>query len=241
VDDHSDFPEAVVAGAARIGPDQDIDVDRVVALKPDLVVTSLTIPGHERCVERLERAGLDILVLEPTALDHVPRDIRAIGHALGVADAAERLARDFEAALVPVPVAADRPHILVEWWPKPVIVPGAKSWVTQMIERAGGTNPWGEVPEKSVSLDDEAALAAGIDAIAIAWCGVPFGKYRPEVVRRRGAWRELPALREDRIYRVTEAWLGRPGPRLVEGYRALTEIVADCRGGKPAQERSYGC
>ena len=240
VDDHSDHPEAVVAKAARIGPDQDIDVDRVVALEPDLVVTSLTIPGHERCVERLEAAGLDILVLEPTELDHVPRDVRAIGAALGVADRAERLAADLEAALAPAPASVDgvRPRILVEWWPKPVIAPGARSWVTQLIERAGGVNPWGDVPEKSVTLEDEAVLEAGVDAVVISWCGVPFAKYRPDIVRRREAWRELAALRHDRIHPVTEAWLGRPGPRLVEGYRALRRIVAECVETDDEQKRT---
>ena len=229
VDDHSDYPEDLVARAARIGPDQDIDVARVAALKPDLVVTSLTIPGHEQCVERLEAAGLDILVLEPTTLSHVPRDIRTIGRALGVSDRAEELAVAFEAAMVPVREApVPRPRILVEWWPKPVIAPAAQSWVTPMIELAGGVNPWADRPEKSVSLTDEEISSGPPDAVVISWCGVPYHRYRAEVVRGREGWQELPAVKHDRIYCVSEAWLGRPGPRLVEGLRELTRIVREC-------------
>lgn len=239
VDDHSDHPPEVVARAARVGPDQDIDVERVLALAPDLVITSLTIPGHERCVERLEAAGLELLVLEPTALAHVPRDMRAIGAALGVAARAERLAKDFETAVHRVASrdgtrGADgaRPRVLVEWWPKPVIAPAAGSWVSQMLDLAGGINPWASEPGKSIPLSDEAVLDARPDAVVIAWCGVPFDKYRPEVVRRRAGWSELPAVAGDRIFCVSEAWLGRPGPRLVEGLGALAAIVAAC--GDPA-------
>lgn len=230
VDDHSDYPTDLVERVARIGPDQDIDLDRVVALKPDLVITSLTIPGHEQCVERLEKAGLEILVLEPTELAHVPRDIRSIGAALGVPERAQALVDAFEARFAPASVPAVRPRILVEWWPKPVIVPAADSWVTQMIERAGGENPWAGNAGKSVPLEAESVPEDDIDAIVISWCGVPEAKYRPEVVRRREHWGELRALREDRIHTVTEAWLGRPGPRLADGYAELKRIVAACAG-----------
>jgi iron complex transport system substrate-binding protein len=50
---------------------------------------------------------------------------------------------------------------------------------------------------------------------------------RPEVVRRRDAWRDVPAIANDRVYCVPEAWMGRPGPRLVDGVRAFRAIVRD--------------
>ena len=64
VDDHSDFPAEVVSRLPRVGPDLDIDVERVRALAPDLVLASLTVPGHERIVERLQRARLPFLATE---------------------------------------------------------------------------------------------------------------------------------------------------------------------------------
>ncbi|MBV8061996.1 MAG: ABC transporter substrate-binding protein, partial [Nevskia sp.] len=38
-------------------------------------------------------------------------------------------------------------------------------------------------------------------------------------------WEQVPAVSHYRIVPVTEAWLGRPGPRLVEGYRALRDVI----------------
>jgi iron complex transport system substrate-binding protein len=55
---------------------------------------------------------------------------------------------------------------------------------------------------------------------------VPLHNYRADIVRRRPGWDAVPAVRADRIHAVTEAFLGRPGPRLVEGYRALRELIS---------------
>jgi iron complex transport system substrate-binding protein len=63
----------------------------------------------------------------------------------------------------------------------------------------------------------------------MSWCGVSAEKYRAEVVRRRPGWAEVPAVVADRIAAVSEAYLGRPGPRLVEGYRALRALIETLR------------
>ena len=66
----------------------------------------------------------------------------------------------------------------------------------------------------------------------MSWCGVPIENYRSDIVRRRAGWAGVPAIRNDQIYAVTEAFLGRPGPRLVEGYRALRKLIGDCQQGR---------
>src|SRR5690606_21283604 len=84
VDDHSDFPEPTLAGLPRLGPDLAPDLDRVEALRPDLVLASLTVPGHERVVEALARRGLPFVAPEPISLEHVYRDVALIARLLGV-------------------------------------------------------------------------------------------------------------------------------------------------------------
>lgn len=222
VDDHSDFPEEVVGSLPRVGPDLDIDVDAVALLRPDLVLASLTVPGHERIVAALEARGLPWIAPEPVSLADVYRDIRDIAARLDTDG--EPLVAAMVAEMAPYEPAF-RPSILVEWWPKPVIVPGRASWVTDLITLAGGANPFGSRDVKSTPVTDADVLAASPDAVVISWCGVPLHRYRTDVVSRRPAWQALPALRGDQIHPVTEAFLGRPGPRLVDGYRALRHIV----------------
>jgi iron complex transport system substrate-binding protein len=231
VDDHSDFPAEVVAALPRVGPDLDIDVAAVAALEPDLVLASLTVPGHERVVARLEQAGLPFLAPEPIGLDDVLANVREIAGALGDTAAGERVVAEMESALQPLarPPAAP-PSILVEWWPKPVIAPGRSSWVHDLIERAGARNPLGGEAVKSRPLEDREVAELAPDAFVLSWCGVAPDKVREDVVYRNPAWRDLEALRRRRVFRIPEAHLGRPSPRLVDGYRSLCAVVAAVRG-----------
>ncbi len=228
VDDHSDFPDEVVSSLPRIGPDLDIDIERVKALRPDLVITSLTVPGHERCLKRLKAAGLPLVVTRPQSLADVVDDILKIGQLLDAREAAARLAANFRRAMSASPVAKPVP-ILIEWWPKPVIVPGARSWVNQMLALAGGRNPWAAVDAESLPVETPSVLDARPAAIVMSWCGVAEDKYRAHVVRRRQGWDQLSAVRNDRIFAVSEAWLGRPGPRLLEGIERLRSIIGQVK------------
>jgi iron complex transport system substrate-binding protein len=230
VDDHSDFPESLLARLPRVGPDLDPDLDKVAALKPDLVLATLTVPGHERVVEGLCARGLPFIAPEPVSVEDVFADVRAIAVRLGVAERGERLVadmrRELETAPTPHATSDTGPSVLVQWWPKPVIAPGRLSWVTDQLRAAGARNPLGGESVKSRPMEDEEVRALAPDAFVIAWCGVRPEKYRPDVVYRNPAWAELPAIREGRVFCVPEAYLGRPGPRLVDGVRALREIVA---------------
>ena len=225
VDDHSDFPPEVVAGLPRIGPDLDVDVHKIEALKPDLVITSLTVPGHERCLERMQAAGLPLLVTQPHRLADVADDILRIGEAIGAESEARDLATRFHDTLEqPRPDARPVP-ILVEWWPKPVIVPGRKSWVNEMLELAGAFNPWAGEDAESLQVSARQAREAAPEIIVMSWCGVDESKYRPHVVQRREGWETVPAIAGNRIHPISEAWLGRPGPRLLEGIERLRGLV----------------
>lgn len=228
VDEHSDFPEDVVARLPRVGPDLGVDPEKVAALRPDLVIASLTVPGHEKVVASLRAAGLNVIAPEPVTLADVPRDVRDIGRAIGRAAAGEALAAELEAALVPFPAPERRPRILVEWWPRPVIVPGRDSWVTGLLELAGGVNPLGGEPVKSRPLDDDELARLDPDAVVISWCGIRPSKYRTSVVETRPALANGRAVRGGRVFPVPEAHLGRPGPRLVDGLRDLRRIVEAC-------------
>ena len=225
VDADSDFPEDIVAPLPKPGRDLDLDVNAVLALKPDLVLSSLTVPGHERIVDELRNCGVRTEVIDPLSLNDVYASIRRIAQLLGLESRGDALVEQMQSAMPRVMPSPDAPRILVEWWPKPVIVPGRQSWVTDLIELAGGINPWGTRAVKSSEISAADAHETPPDAIVMSWCGVKLENYRADVVLRREGWADVRAIRERRVYPVTEAFLGRPGPRVVEGYKALRSIV----------------
>ena len=226
VDSDSDFPVEAVVTLPKLGRDLELDVAQVQALRPDLVLTSLTVPGHEHIVAALKDVGLPVLVIDPIGLGGVYDSIVQIAEALGILKRGRSLAAQMQSDMPPVEPTGPRPKVLVEWWPKPVIAPARLSWVNEIVRLAGGVNPFESRDGKSVEIAEAAAVAAAPDAIVMSWCGVKEEKYRRDVVERRPGWSAVPAVKHGRIYPITEAFLGRPGPRLVEGYRALARICS---------------
>jgi iron complex transport system substrate-binding protein len=233
VDDHSDYPESALEGLPRLGPELDINVSRVQELRPDLVLASLSVPGQEKVVGRLEATGLPILVLDPTSLFDVFADIRTVAEALGVPGKGEVLVGDMELEFAKIRREGEeadtvprRPTVLVEWWPKPVIAPGRLSWVQDLLVIAGARNPLGKEEVRSRPMSDEEVALVEPDAVVLSWCGVDPVEYRTDVVANNPLWSDVPAVRNGQIHCVPEAYLGRPGPRLVEGAWALRAVVS---------------
>lgn len=214
-DSHSDAPG--LEGARRLGPDLNIDVPALVAARPDLVLASLSVPGMERVVAEVRAVGLPTLVLDPVTLEDTWADIRAIGDAAGQPARAQALVADLRAELAALRADFARPpRVLVEWWPRPIIAATRESWVTELLGALGAENALAERPGRSAPLTLDEVRVARPDLIVCSWCGAK--KLRPEVIEARGLG--VP------VVCVPESGLGRPGPRLLEGARAVASALA---------------
>lgn len=236
VDSNSDFP-AQVAQLPRVGPDLQIDLDRVQSLRPDLVLASLSVPGMERVVEGLEKRQIPHLVLDPQTLQDVYQDIYRVARALGVERQGQQVVRAMQQMMAQargsLPHWVRPPRVMVEWWPKPMIAAGKHSWVTQMLEVLGAQNAFAHLEVRSKPLTPAEVEKAQPDLITVSWCGAK--KLRPEVVLRRKL--EIPALKHKQVFALEEAYLGRPGPRLAEGVKKLADLLRQVpvwqQGGRP--------
>ena len=225
VDDHSDHPVDALEGLARLGPDLTIDLDRLAELKPDLTLASLTVPGHEKVVEGIQQLGLQHIAPDPRCIDDIYRDIRQIADLLEVPVRGEALIDWMKKGLEPRESEIDPVPVLVEWWPKPVYVPARHSWVNQMLELAGGFNPWARSEGHSREVSPEEVISEDPQAVVISWCGVDTHHYKPEKVITRKGWESVTAVCQGRVVGIPEAYLGRPGPRIVEGVRRLRHLI----------------
>jgi len=226
VDNHSDYPKAVVADLPRVGPDLQVDAEVISQLKPNLVLASLTVPGHEKVIDSLKTAGLHYWASSPESLAAVYQDIDDIAQQLGVTDRGTKLIEAMRQQIKPVDTSGkQRPLIAVQWWPKPVIAAAKKSWVHDLIELAGGRNALEDIEEISAPLEFENFSELNPDIIAISWCGVKEDKYRPSVISDNPLLSSVSAVRNQRLISIPEAFLGRPSVRLVEGYKLLKHAV----------------
>jgi iron complex transport system substrate-binding protein len=224
VDSNSDFPSGV-ASIPKLGPDLQINLDKVEALRPDLVLASLSVPGMEQVVEGLEERQIPHIVLDPQTLGEVYDDIARVASLLDVEQQGQHVVRAMKWMIAQakgqLPNWVRPPRVMVEWWPKPMIAACRDSWVTQMLEVLGAENAFGHLEARSKLLTPEEVEAAQPDLITVSWCGVK--KLRPEVVLKREL--AIPALSNKQVFALEEAYLGRPGPRLAEGVKKLSDLL----------------
>jgi iron complex transport system substrate-binding protein len=228
VDDWSDFPREVKT-LPKVGPDLKIDMAKVAALEPDLVLASLSVPGMERNLPGLERLGVPFLVLEPKSLDDVFKDIEEISAATGVSEAGRRLIAELHTRIDAVRARAheaiDRPRLYWEWWPKPLISPGRWSWMVQMCELAAADFLFKDVEATSFVVEESRVFEQDPDLVMLCWCGTLQEKMNVSKVGERPGWERLRAVKQGRIHCFPEDLFGRPGPRLVEGLERLAQVV----------------
>jgi iron complex transport system substrate-binding protein len=226
----SDLPGA--AGKVSIGGFVP-DLERVVALSPDLVVASRD--GTDRAAyEKLKALGIPIIATEAQSLDGVLRDIRRVGEAIGEAGAAERLVAALSERIAAAEKRAagrksPRPRVLVVIWPDPPVVAGPATFVGDLLVRArlenvvpGKAGEWPRVSHETL---------AGWNPDAII---------RPETAENEAAftrsfatdrrWQLVGAVRDGHVVSVPGVLLERPGPRLVDALERLAALP-------PAKER----
>lgn len=227
-EDSSDTP-AAVERCERLGPDLAPDLDRVAALEPALVVSSLTVPGMERIVTGLRARGVPQIVSAPRGVAEVLADLRRLGQAIGV-DAGPSVARmqaELDELRVDLPSIPAR--VYLEWWPRPMYTPGRACFSNELIALGGGVNVFRDRDGSSVEITAEDLVAADPDACFVSWCGVAAHKLDPDSVGRRPGLDGLRAVQEARVFALDERFSGRPGPRMLEAARRMRAALAGSR------------
>ncbi|KAB7706969.1 ABC transporter substrate-binding protein [Bacillus aerolatus] len=228
VDDFSDWP-ADVDHLPKLGPDLNIDMDKVEALQPDLVIASLSVPGMEKNVEELKKRRIPFIVTNPQSLTEIGESIEEMGKACGVPEQAKRAADQYRAQLAQFRSVAslinERPSLYWEWWPKPVFTPGKINWLTEISELAGARNVFADEATANFQTDWEEVKKRNPDFILLSWVGVRTEKIDPAIVHKRPGWSELPAVQQQRVVVMEEDFFCRPSPRLVVGLHKLANMT----------------
>jgi iron complex transport system substrate-binding protein len=218
VDRYSNWP-ASVRGLPKLGGLDDAQIERIVALRPDVVLVS----SAARIVDRLEALGLKVLVLDSRDHADVQRSLRAIAQLLGTPREAERVAagieRETQAAVERVPPALRGRRVYFEVDTTPFAA-GAGSFIGETLTRLGLANvapaELGPFPQ----LNPEYVLRAQPDIVMAV---------RPALAEMSGrpGWAALRALRDGRVCGFASdryELLVRPGPRMGEA----AGVIADC-------------
>jgi iron complex transport system substrate-binding protein len=242
LDNHSDWPEEW-RHLPRVGPDLQINIEKVKQLSPDLVIASLSVPGMERNIEVLKRENLPTLVLNPKTFADIADDFRTLGEALGKKTegetAAERFLAEIDRIRRHVPQGKRPTRLYWEWWPKPVFTPGKKNWLTEVSRLAGGVNVFEDEDAESVQTDWAGVKNRRPDLALIVWTGIDIRRIKKELITTRPDWQGETFAHPENVHILPEGWYCRPSPRLLTGIKHLAHLLHPERFAPPPPDDPY--
>ena len=229
VDNYSDWPKEINQ-LPRLGPDLNIDMDKVELLKPDLVLASLTVPGMEKNIEELEKRKIPYYIVpNPTTITEIGEQLLTLGKMTNTDKKAEQVYKKFNDVLEKYRKLSQevpqKKSIYWEWWAKPIFTPGAENWLTEISKLAGGYNIFEDMEQASVQTDWEEVRLRDPDLICIVWVGVQTEKVNTKVILKRPLWKELEAIKTNNLFVLDEPLFCRPSPRLLVGLQKISSLT----------------
>lgn len=220
--EYSDVPEAAKR-VPRIGDGIAVDMERVVALRPDVVVVWPG-GGNPAQIAKLESLGLPLYRQQVNALADIPGSLRRLGALAGTPHEADRAARDIESRLATLRQMYSRrdpASVMLQVWDRPIYTVGGSHMMTDALRYCGARNIFADLGEMGPAVDQEAVIARNPDFIvAIAPPGS--GATWLEDWKR---FASLRAVRNDGLIQLVEGSLTRLGPSALEGTETLCRAI----------------
>ena len=225
----SDYPEE-----AKKIPDvgakiQDINIEAVVALTPDLVLASGLTPQDQ--VKAMQDLGLTVFVVgNPTGLEGMYENLQTVGLLTGHEPEAKALVEKLRARVAAVEAKtkdlSDRPLVFYEVDASDPNAPwtaGPGTFIDKLLQMAGGRNVGSVLKADWAQISTEEIILQNPDLILLG--DSYYGGVTPEAVKQRTGWQAMKAVQNDRVLVFDDNRVSRPGPRLVDGLEALAKLL----------------
>jgi iron complex transport system substrate-binding protein len=226
---YSDYPEAAKR-LPLVGSDQQIDLERLLSLKPDLLVVWKS-GNTARQLEQLKSLGLPVYYSEPQKLDEVATSLIRLGQLLGTEPQAQAAAADYRqkiAALTAKYAARAPVRVFYQIWEKPIFTLNGDHIISDAIRICGGRNVFGDLKVIAPSVSTEAVLQANPEAI--------LGGEKHDNESGINIWKPyqgLLAVKRGNLFMLDSELLTRATPRIADGAAALCEKVEQARQHRP--------
>ena len=220
-DDFSDQPAAAKA-KEHVGGVK-VNLEKVVSLKPDLIIT---VKFSDGTIEALSQTSATVLVVDPQSLADVTRTASLIGKAIG-ADG-DALARDIQSKLDAVKLTASTAPKLKVFDEEDasdltkLYTVGPGSFLNDLITLVGGTNIAAAAKTAYPTISTEEVVRADPDVIVLDDAAVGT---TVDAVSKRPGWAALSAVKNKRVYPLDANLMSRPGPRVAEAAATLAKLV----------------
>jgi len=223
------FAEWIVEGnMTSVGDFTTPNLEVITSLDPDLILASGGVQTES--VDTLRTRGYKVLVLDPTSIDGILRNIELVGNATGKRTEARELMNDLTSRINSVGEKvrnAAKPKVYYEVYYETTSswTIGALAWQSELIEKAGGINVFEDQQMDYYQYQVEAFIARNPDIIVLPASGMGTGEQASsDAVKTRPGWDTTNAVQNDRIYQINSNIIERSGPRVVEAIEQLSEF-----------------
>lgn len=223
---YSDYPPAA-RGIPLIGDDRQIDMERLIAIKPDLLVLWLH-GSSTRQLEQLRKSGVALFYSEPHTLNEIPETLLRLGQLMGTEAQARQAATEFQKKLNGLAARySGRPPVRVFYqvWDRPLYTLNGRQIVSDVLRVCGAENIFASLAATAPVVGVESVLQENPDVIIAGFEG-------SNAKRGLENWKKYPALtavRSGNLFAVNADLLSRPGPRMIFGATELCEKIEDAR------------
>ena len=212
---YCDYP-AETALIEKVGDTQTPNIEKILALKPQVVFVS-TASQLEAFTKTLDEQGIVVYVLNVSNLDQVLQSIQLLGSFFGTSETADRVSASLNARLANVrrERIQPSPRVFVQISNEPLFTIGKDSFLSPVIQDAGGDSVTANIPSGYPKISKETAAALDPEVIILSDSE---DNRQPSSV-----FKDSKAVKDGRVYKINADIISRPGPRLVD---ALEEIAA---------------
>ena len=234
---YSDYPPAAKQ-VPRVGDNKALDLERIVALKPDLIVVWRH--GNAQAeLERLRELHIPLFFSEPHRLDDIALTLTRLGILFGTSNTADAAASTFRQDIAQLRTRyTNRPPVSVFYqvWNQPLMTLNGTHMISDVITLCGGRNVFANLAPLVPTVSTEAVLAANPEAIVTASAGAtkpdkPLPQFEPW-----RAWPNLKAVARNNLFAIDGDLIDRPAPRIAQGAAQLCEDLEVARSRRPAGE-----
>jgi iron complex transport system substrate-binding protein len=219
-------PEALTR--TKVGGLIDPDVERIISLRPDLVVVYGT---QNDLRTQLDRAKIPMFLYQHAGLPDITTTIRELGARVGSVKESNALADRIEAEIADVRkrvAGRPRPRTLLVFGRdaetlRGIYASGAVGFLHDMLEAAGGTNVFNDVNRQSIQTTSELAVARAPEVIVEV--GIDTASTSGRNLRAWDSLGSIPAVRNKRIYQLRGDGMMNPGPRISASVRRVAEVL----------------
>jgi iron complex transport system substrate-binding protein len=217
---YDDYP-AEAKALPKIGDFANPSVEKIVSMKPDLVLAAGGIQAGLR--DKLENLGVQVYVVDPTTLDQTMVDLQNLGTLMGTRNQADALVQKMKADITAVTdkvASLPKPTVFFEVYPKPLMTTGTGTFIDDLIGLAGGSNIADGAGSGYLNFTSEVLFKDNPD-VYIAPTG---SQADPGQISKRPGYAELKAVKDGRVFTIADDVVVRPGPRLVQGLQQLARM-----------------